>query len=131
MQGGARRGAFVDVRYPHEPVGGDERVGDDDVVRAGRAHAVGVPHVLDVNVADRQQGQRRVDAGWILVGSTQRTDDDPVAVHHASGPRPPPGRPNAAVDRHPAARGRQGSGREERSRREGLFLGLFAEQIVL
>ena len=63
-----------------------------------------------------------------IVRPAQGADDDPVAVHHAGGPRPPPGQPDAAVYGHATARGRQGSGRQERPRREGLFLGLLAEQ---
>ena len=127
MQRGARRGALVDVGDPHQPVIGDEGVGDDDVVGAGGAHAVGVPHVLDVDVADRAAAPA---PGRCRLSSrpAQRTDDDPVAVHHAGGPRPPPGQPDAAVDRHATARRRQGSGRQERPRREGLLLGLLAEQ---
>ena len=63
-----------------------------------------------------------------VVRSAQRADDDPVAVHHPGGPRPPAGQPDAVARRHAAARRRQGSGREERTRRERLLLGVLVEQ---
>jgi hypothetical protein len=50
------------------------------------------------------------------------------AVHHSGGPRPPARQPDAIVRRHTAAGGRQGSGCEERSRRERFVLRALVEQ---
>ena len=125
MKPGARRRPRIDVGHPHQPMRGDEHVGDDDVVGAGGAHAVGVPDVLDLDVAGGQQRKGGVDA---VVRSAQRTDDDPVAVHHPGGPRPPARQPDALARRHAPARRRQGSGREERPRRERLLLRALVEQ---
>ena len=93
MQRGPRRGAFVDVGDPDQAMGGDEGVGDDDVVGSGGAHAVGVPHVLDVDVADGQQRQRGVDA---VVRAAQAPTMiqlpfiTPVAHDHRPDSRMPP-----------------------------------------
>jgi hypothetical protein len=41
---------------------GDEHVGDDDVGGTGGAHAVGVPDVVDLDVAGGHQREGGVDA---------------------------------------------------------------------
>lgn len=103
----------------------DEHVGGDGVVGTGGPHAVGVPHVGHGHVADRQQRERRVQR---VVGAAQRGDDDPVSVHDAGRPGPSAGEADAAAGRK-SAPGRREWGRcQERAAREGLFLGLLAEQ---
>ncbi len=121
----ARRRPGVDVGHRDHAVLGHERVGDDDVVRAGAAHARGMPGVDDLHPVGGHQHQRRVDPVRPL---DERPDHHPVGGHRAGRPRPPARQPDPAVGRDAAAGGGQGSGRQHRPRGEHLLLHPQVEQ---
>src|SRR5262245_58921386 len=106
---------------------GDERVADDDVLRAGTPQAERVPRVVDFDLRFRHDHvEAAIRRRRQVVG--QRADEQPVAMVDAGAELPTTGEPPASFDCGGLTlRGQRPWDSHVRATAEDLILALFGE----